>query len=224
MRILLVDDHRETRSVIEGVLKSEGHTVDSADSLTAARDKLAGGSYAGVILDWILPDGSGIDLCRELRGRGESTPVLMLTARGEVEDRVSGLDAGADDYLRKPFAIAELKARVRALLRRGPQLEQPIVRIGSAEIRLASRGVFVGGREIPVTAREFDILDVLARHRGRAVARSAILLAIWGAEDDSARASLEVLVARLRRKMADAGGPDIIRTHRGYGYSLSTEP
>ena len=224
MRILVVEDHEATRALVESALRSEGHRVDGAGSLRAGREKLAEGGFAAVVLDWMLPDGAGPDLCREMRGAGDATPVLILTARGDVEDRVTGLDAGADDYLRKPFAVAELRARVRALLRRGPQPEDSAVRVGNVEIRMGERRVMVGPAEVPVTAKEFGILDVLARHRGRAVSRSAILLAVWGTEDEAAAASLEVLVARLRRKIAEAGGPDAIRTHRGFGYALRIEP
>jgi DNA-binding response OmpR family regulator len=223
VRVLVVEDHPPTRSLVESALKGEGHTVESAPSLGSARERLAGGGFAVIVLDWMLPDGAGPDLCREMRASGNTTPVLILTAKTDVEDRVAGLDAGADDYLKKPFAVAELRARVRALLRRGPQIEDPLVRIGPVEIRTAARLVLVDGAEVPVTAKEFDILEVLARHAGRAVSRSAILLAVWGTEDEAAGASLEVLIARLRRKISDAGGPDLIRTHRGFGYALRVE-
>lgn len=224
MRILVVEDHTETRSLVQSVLQAEGYEVVSVGSLREARSELAESRCTAIVLDWILPDGSGPDLCRDLRLNGDATPVLMLTARGDVEDRVVGLDAGADDYLRKPFAIAELKARVRALLRRGPQIEEPTIRVGEVEIRRAARSVAVAGKSIPLTSREFDILDILVRHRGRAVSRSTILLAVWGAEDDAAAASLEVLIARLRRKIVAAGGTDLVATHRGFGYAFRAEP
>ena len=127
--------------MVERVLREAGHDGDGVGDLTAARGRLAAGGYAAVILDWMLPDGAGTDLCREMRARGSSLPVLILTARGGVEDRVEGLDAGADDYLRKPFAVAELLARVRALLRRGPRIEAPVVSLGEVEVRLAERRV-----------------------------------------------------------------------------------
>lgn len=223
MPILVVDDHAPTRSLIESALRSEGHDVESVPSLAEARQRIAGGGVLAVILDWMLPDGSGPELCREMRAGGNPTPVILLTAKTDVEDRVSGLDAGADDYLKKPFAVAELRARVRALLRRGRQVDEPNLRVGPVEIRMAARTVLVDGRDVPITAKEFEILEVLARHSGRAVSRSAILLSVWGSEDETAGSSLEVLIARLRRKISDAGGPDLIRTHRGFGYALRVE-
>jgi two-component system response regulator MprA len=167
----------------------------------------------------MLPDGSGPDLCGEMRAAGDSTPILLLTARAAVEDRVVGLDAGADDYLRKPFAAAELVARVRAILRRGPRIVESTILLGALEIRPPSRIVLGPAGEIPLTAREFDILEVLVRHRGRVVTRSNLLIAVWG-DDENSGESLDVLLTRLRRKLAEAGAPDAIRTHRGVGYSV----
>jgi len=223
VRILVVEDHPETRKMVERVLREVGHVPDGVGDLAAARGRLAAGGYAAVVLDWMLPDGAGIDLCRELRARGSSLPILILTARGGVEDRVEGLDAGADDYLRKPFAVAELLARVRALLRRGPRIEAPVVSLGEVEVRLAERRVLVQGREAPLTAREFAILEVLLRHRGRPVSRADILQAVWGEESDSAESSLEVLIGRMRRKLSPQGSDGPIETHRGFGYSIGRD-
>ncbi len=205
--------------MIEAVLREAGYAAVSAGTLTEARRILRAGGLAAIVLDWMLPDGSGPGLCAELRALGDATPILMLTARAGVEDRVVGLDAGADDYLKKPFAAAELAARVRALLRRGPRLIESTVTLGGVEINVVSRQVFAGGRELSLTAREFDILEVLARHRGRIVSRSNLLIAVWG-EDVNSGESLDVLLARLRRKIAEAGVPDVVRTHRGIGYSV----
>ena len=224
MRILLVEDHQETRNLLERALREAGHVPVGTGDLATARRMLSEGDYDALILDWMLPDGSGTDLCRELRTRRRTIPILILTARGGVGDRVAGLDAGADDYLRKPFAVAELTARVRALLRRGPRLVEPVVSLGSVEVRLAERRVLVGGREVPLTAREFSILELLLRHRGRPVSRTAILHSIWGEETGSVGSSLEVLIARLRRKLAPGGGEGPIRTHRGFGYACGNEP
>jgi DNA-binding response OmpR family regulator len=219
MRILVVEDHRETREMIEQVLREAGYAVVPADTLAGARAVLQAGGLAAVVLDWMLPDGSGPELCADARASGDATPILILTARGGVEDRVIGLDAGADDYLKKPFAAAELVARLRALLRRGPHMVASSMTLGPIEIRLASRLAVASGREIPLTAREFDILEVLVRHRGRIVTRPNLLIAVWG-DDVDAGESLDVLLTRLRRKLADAGAPDAIRTHRGVGYSV----
>jgi len=221
MRVLVVEDHRETRAMIEGTLHAAGYAVLSAGTLAQARAILRTGGLAAVVLDWMLPDGSGPDLCAERRAAGDATPILILTARAAVEDRIAGLDAGADDYLKKPFAAAELLARIRALLRRGPRIVETQIALGPIEVRPQARIAVAGGREIPLTAREFDILEVLVRHRGRVVTRSNLLIAVWG-EDENAGDSLDVLLTRLRRKLAEAGAPDTIRTHRGIGYSVGT--
>jgi DNA-binding response OmpR family regulator len=219
MRVLVVEDHVATRAMIEALLRDAGYTAVSVGTLAEARACMHAGGFAAVVLDWMLPDGSGLDLCAELRGGGDATPILVLTARGGVEDRVVGLDAGADDFLKKPFAAAELRARLRALLRRGPRIVESRVMLGPIEIRAASRIVLADGHEIPLTAREFDILEVLARHRGQVVTRSNLLIAVWG-DDENTGESLDVLLARLRRKLAAAGAPDTIRTHRGVGLSV----
>jgi DNA-binding response OmpR family regulator len=219
VRILVVEDHRATRTMVELALRERGHTVDGVESVAQAQDRLRADTYDVVVLDWMLPDGSGVELCRTMRAGGRSVPVLMLTARGEVADRVSGLDAGADDYLRKPFAVTELLARLRALARRGPRIVDAVVTDGHLEIQLDSRRVLADGEEIPLTSREFQILELLLRRGGRVVTKSDILVSVWGAESPGAEASLEVLVSRLRRKLAfDEAGP--LRTHRGLGYSL----
>lgn len=220
MRVLVVEDHAATRKLLEGALRESGHTPDGAADLATARQKVATGGYALVVLDWMLPDGSGLDLCREMRGTNDSTPILVLTARGDVDDRVEGLDAGADDYLKKPFAVAEFRARVRALLRRGPRLELTVARLGPVDVHITLRRVMVHGKEVPITAREFSILEVLLRRRGGIVPRSDILLDVWGEETENSAASLEVLLGRLRRKLASSGGEGLIRTHRGIGYSI----
>jgi len=220
VRVLVVEDNVEVRTFVEMTLRGAGYDVHGVATCAEAEASLREGGVAGVVLDWMLPDRSGPDLCRMMRSQGDATPVLMLTARGDVEDRVAGLDAGADDYLKKPFAAAELKARVKALLRRAPRLAEDIVRIGPAELHIGARRLVASGREILLTAREYDILEALARQRGRVVPRSSLLLTVWGADDDGASGSLEVLIARLRRKLESAGAPDVIRTMRGVGYSL----
>jgi two-component system response regulator MprA len=219
----VVEDNAEVRTFVEMTLRDAGFDVRGVASCAAAENAMRDGGVAGIVLDWMLPDRPGIELCRAMRLKGDATPVLMLTARGEVEDRVSGLDAGADDYLKKPFAAAELKARVKALVRRGPRLAEAIVRIGPVELHVDGRRLEASGREIPLTAREYEILDALARQRGRVVPRSSLLLSVWGSDDDAASGSLEVLIARLRRKLGAAGAPEAITTLRGVGYSLRAE-
>jgi len=224
VRILVVEDHAETRQLLERALREAGFVPDAVEDLASATRCMAEGGHEALILDWMLPDGSGADFCRQLRARQETIPVLILTARGGVEDRVAGLDAGADDYLRKPFAVSELLARVRALLRRGRRLVETVVSLGSVEVHLAERCVRVGGRNVPLTTREFSILEVLLRSRGRPVSRSTLLLSVWGEESEGANASLEVLIARLRRKLAPGGGEGPIQTHRGFGYAIAEPP
>ncbi len=223
MRILVVEDHRATRTMVESALHEAGHTVDAVEYVAQAEGLLREREYDVAVLDWMLPDGSGVDLCRQMRTERRSLPVLMLTARGEVADRVTGLEAGADDYLRKPFAVTELMARLRALTRRGPRLAESVVRHGDLEIQLDAQRVLVRGHEVPVTLREFQILELLLRRNGRVVSRSDILVSVWGEESPGAAASLEVLVSRLRRKLAfDETEP--LKTHRGLGYSLRFPP
>ena len=219
-RVLLVEDHEETRTVVARALREADFSVTTATDLRTARGCLAKTGFAAAVVDWMLPDGSGTDLCREVRRRGGDPPVLMLTARGTVEDRVAGLEAGADDYLRKPFAVAELIARVRALVRRGPAEREPELALGALVVRSAQRAAFLDERELVLTPKEFEILVLLARARGRALSRGALLESIWGDLEGSHAATLEVLVSRLRRKLTLGDGVSMIRTHRGFGFSL----
>ncbi len=221
--VLVVEDDPETLEMLCEVLREAGHVVEAATDLASARRSTATTDHGLIVLDWMLPDGDGISLCRELRQSGRQTPVLMLTARGDVSDRVTGLEAGADDYLQKPFAVAELIARVNALLRRGLQQESPAIRLGAAEVDLSRRLVTIDGGEVSLTATEFSLLRLMLTNRGRALSRSEILRSIWDEETPGAEASLEVLISRLRRKLSTPDIPFPIRTHRGYGYSLSAE-
>lgn len=215
MHVLVVDDHDEVLDLLVRALERDGHVTSRARSLAEARDGVM--AYPDVIvLDVALPDGSGIDLCRELRRGGCLAPILLLTAHSGVPERVAGLEAGADDFLGKPFAVAELRARVRALGRRGP-LERPsLVEVAGVELDLGARRARRAGAEIPLTAREWAVLELLLSRRGRVVSRAEALEVIWGEVSDGASASLEVMVARIRRKL----GPGLIRTVRGEGYAL----
>jgi len=224
MRILIVEDQPDTRRMVEDALRDASFTVDSAADVDSALTCLGVSEYDAVILDWMLPDGSGIDLCRRMRQEGQEVPVLFLTAKGDVADRVAGLNAGGDDYLRKPFAVAELIARLRALTRRRSPGMAPVNRVGDAQVDLAARRVTLDEREVPLTAKEFALLECLLSRRGRAVARTDILRMVWDDPTLGAEASLEVLISRLRRKLSNSDTPCPIRTHRGYGYSVPLEP
>ena len=221
MKILVVDDHEGTRQLLQRSFDRAGHNVKAVASLETARTATAAETFDVVVLDVMLPDGSGVELCKEIRDRGLDTPILLLTARGEVGDRVAGLDAGADDYMAKPFAVSELQARVRALGRRGPALREATVTAGPVTVDLNGRRVFLNDEPVTMTARELAILEVLAKHRGGVVARDDLLESVWGEVTDSAHASLEVLIARIRRKLGGADAP--IQTVRGLGYALQAD-
>lgn len=221
VKVLIVDDHAETRQLVRRNLEADGHIVHTAGSCQDARAALDRHVPEVMILDVMLPDGSGMDLCRSLREAGVITPVLLLTARGDVRDRVAGLDAGADDYLAKPFAVSELLARVRALARRGPALRAPVLASGEIIIDLQKRKVTRAGAVVLLTARELAIVEVLARKAGGVVPRDELVEAVWGESTESALASLEVLIARIRRKLGGAAAP--LRTIRSLGYVLDVE-
>ena len=218
VKLLVVDDHAETRQLLVRTFEGAGHAVTAVASCAAAADAAVDHTFDVMVLDVMLPDGSGLDLARDLRAQKVTTPILLLTARGDVRDRVAGLDAGADDYLPKPFAISELLARVRALGRRGPTLRDTRIAIGSLVVDLARRRVLRGGRALPLTAREYAIVEVLALRHGAVVARDELLESVWGEATEAANASLEVLMARIRRKLGAAASA--ISTVRGMGYVL----
>lgn len=213
VRTLLVEDNERLSSVIVRALRHVGHTVELAATCARAREELPHVELA--IVDVGLPDGSGLDLCRQARATGIDVPVLILTARNGVADRVAGLDAGADDYLGKPFAVEELVARVRALGRRGPRLAEARRTFGDLVIDRERRSVTKGGAAVPLTPRELDLVVLLAWRDGRVVSRADILEIVWGDADERNAPSLEVLVRRIRRKV----GEDAVRTVRNAGYA-----
>jgi two-component system copper resistance phosphate regulon response regulator CusR len=222
MRLLLVEDDAELAAVISVGLREHGYQVRGAASLAEGRRQARDGEFNVILLDVMLPGGSGFDLCRELRAGGVATPILMLTARDAVDDRVTGLDVGADDYLTKPFAFRELLARVRALARRPRDMEPETIEIADLKVDLARRRVSRGGRDIELTAKEFALLACFVEHRGQVVDRPLITSHVWDDNHDPFTNVLEVLVRRLRRKIDDGFEPKLIHTFRGAGYRLGT--
>jgi len=218
MRVLIVEDDAGLAGILrEGLAE---HHVDAtvASAFDEGRERAVLGAWDVIVLDVMLPGGSGFDLCTELRRRGLRTPILMLTARDTVDDRVSGLDAGADDYLTKPFAFRELLARIRALARRGPALVPETLAVADLEVDFGSRNVSRAGRPIQLTAKEFALLEFFVRHAGQVVDRAAITAHVWDENHDPFTNVLEVLVRRLRRKIDDPFVPKLIHTLRGAGY------
>jgi DNA-binding response OmpR family regulator len=221
VRLLLAEDDPEAAAVLSRGLREHAYVVDVApDGRTAYGNALAR-EYDLIILDVMLPGLDGFQVCRRLRAERRATPVLMLTARGGVEDRVEGLDAGADDYLPKPFHFPELLARVRALLRRGPVLAPAVMNVGDLMIDTRARRVERAGREIQLTTKEYTMLAYLARHQGRIVTRSDISENVWDENCDPLSNVIDVYVQRLRRKVDDGHDRKLIHTRRGTGYVMS---
>jgi DNA-binding response OmpR family regulator len=218
MRLLLVEDDPELAAILTAGFREQGIDVVHAGTFAAGRSLAASGNYDVILLDVMLPGGSGFDLCRRLREGGVETPILMLTAKDALDDRVMGLDAGADDYLVKPFAFRELLARVRALNRRAPSLVPKKVAIADLEIDLSGKRATRGGKAIDLTAKEFSLLEFLATHKDIVVDRASISAHVWDENHDPFTNVLEVLVRRLRRKIDDGFEPKLIHTMRGAGY------
>lgn len=220
MRILLVEDDRKVASFIKKGLSEEGHAVDTAadgeTGLAMGLDRL----HDLIILDVMLPAKPGFQVVRELRQAKVSTPILLLTARDTIEDKVQGLDAGADDYLTKPFAFAELLARVRALLRRGGEGRQSVLQVADLVLDPATRTVKRGGETVPLTNREFALLEYFMRNPGRVLTRAMITEKVWDYSFDSETNVIDVYVNYLRKKI-DSGRPfKLLHTVRGVGYVL----
>jgi two-component system copper resistance phosphate regulon response regulator CusR len=220
MRILLVEDERSAARMIAKGLREHGHAVDLAGDGDAAVQQAAVVTYDIVILDLMLPLKNGLEVCRDLRSKGDAVPVLMLTARDAVDDRIAGLDAGADDYLTKPFHFGELLARVRALTRRkGLPLVPERLQCGALALDTRSQEARVDGQVIELTAREYMLLEYLCRQAGAVVSREEIAERVWDDRYDPCSNVIDVYVQRLRKKL-DRGRHSFIRTRRGAGYQL----
>ncbi len=220
MKILVIDDDPAVSASLERALRLEGYEVHTAADGGGGLEALALSPPDAVVLDLGLPDIDGIEVCKRMRSAGDDTPVLMLTARDAVNDRVQGLDAGADDYLVKPFALAELLARLRALLRRRSGEEGELLRFGDLELDLGTREARRGGRVFTLTRIEFDLLELFLRHPRQVLTREVILERVWGYDFDSGTNSLAVYVGYLRRKTEEGGERRYIHTVRGVGYVL----
>jgi two-component system, OmpR family, response regulator MprA len=225
-RLLIVDDDPELRQFLRTELEIEGYSCAEAASGQQALGLIRAESWDLLLLDWTLPDFSGVEICRRLRGSDDQTPVLMLTAHDDVRERVEALDAGADDYLTKPFSIEELLARVRARLRSASKTssEPEILQLADLQITAASREVIRDGESISLTGREFELLHLLLRKPNQVISREAIISAVWGEQwvgDDNV---LDVYIRALRRKLERDGRPTLIQTVRGVGFMLKEGP
>jgi two-component system, OmpR family, response regulator MprA len=222
-RVLVAEDDQAVRNAVVRVLELDGHSVQSANDGRAALDAIIDDTPDAVVMDVMMPFVDGLTVCREVRHRGNRVPILLLTARVEVDDRVAGLDAGADDYLTKPFAVAELSARVRALLRRNSSPEtNSRLTVGSLSIDRDTRSVTRNGRSIELTKTEFNLLELLAEQSGLVVTREYIYDNVWGYNFETNSKSLDVYIGYLRRKLNAPDEVDPIRTVRGVGYSLES--
>jgi two-component system response regulator MprA len=221
MKILVVDDERAVRESLRRALELEGYQIELAADGREALERLeAEAQPDALILDVLMPGVDGLEVCRRLRGSGSSVPVLMLTARDEVENRVAGLDAGADDYVTKPFALEELLARLRALLRRATGGSDEVLRFGDLELDPGTREVRRGREPIELTRTEFSLLELFMRNPRQVLTRSIIFERVWGYDFGFASNSLDVYIGYLRRKTEAGGKPRLIHTVRGVGYAL----
>ena len=226
MKILIVDDEQSLLDQLKRVFESQRYMVDTALDGEEALDKLFDIPFDLVILDIMMPKQDGLTVLREIRQAGMATPVLMLTARVEVDDKIEGLDLGADDYLAKPFSLDELLARTRALLRRAGGQTDSLLVFKDLQLNTVSREVTKGGSPVGLTAREFSILEFLLYNKNRAVSRFSLAEHVWGDNFDPFSMSnfMDVHIKNLRRKIGDTGQKGIIRTLRGVGYIIKDEP
>jgi DNA-binding response OmpR family regulator len=220
MRVLLIEDDRKAARLLTKGLQEEGFVVDVAATGEDGEVQATVNDYDVILLDWLLPGKDGVAVCRDLRAQQVSTPILMLTARDALADRISGLTVGADDYLTKPFAFTELLARIRALLRRSRFAQPTVIRVADLTIDLAARRVTRGGAVVALTAREYAILETLARSEGQIVSRTRLVERVWDEASDVLDNLVDAHVSHLRKKIDRGNGVALIHTVRGFGYRL----
>ena len=219
-KILIVEDDKQVGGVLVDILQHENYLTDLAETLSDARHFMKVSKYDMVLLDWELPDGAGVDLCREMRSRGESTPVLMLTGRSTVIDKATGLDIGADDYLTKPFELAELLARIRSLMRRLWRDKGEKLSFGPLEMDIQTRQVFRNGTELKLLRKEFDLLELLMRNQQAFFSTDMLLQKLWGGDTEAGSDAVFQCIRRLRRKLDEGDGPSFVHLEHGQGYCL----
>lgn len=222
MRLLLVEDDPGIISFLEKGLREAKYALDVAQDGDDALYKTSLNEYDAIILDIMIPGRDGLEVCRELRSQGSKVPVIMLTARDDVQDRVLGLDVGADDYLTKPFQVSELLARLRAVMRRGPVLKSTVIEIGDLRIDTSAQTVNRAGQALSLTAREYALIEYLARNADRVVSRSELIEHVWDERYDSYSNVIDVHINHLRQKIDRESERPLIHTRRGSGYILST--
>lgn len=223
LRILLVEDETRLADAVKQGLGEEGFTVETAGSAEAAESIIARGALDLIVLDLQLPGKNGLDLLRELRAAGNQTPVLILTAHGSLEERVTGLDVGGDDYLTKPFAFAELVARIKALARRPRAKSSPILKVGDLEFDTIKRRAKIGEHSLNLSPKEKMLLELLMRHAGQVVTRDMIAETVWDSNYNSLTNLIEVFVNRLRQKIDPRADRSLIITVRGEGYTMRAD-
>ncbi|HEY9784785.1 MAG TPA: response regulator transcription factor [Candidatus Obscuribacterales bacterium] len=219
-KVLVIEDEPDFSELIASYLKSEHYTVEVVDSGEEGLDRLKFYKYDVIILDWVLPGVSGVEVCRAFRGTGGTTPILMLTSKKHVDEKEAGLDAGADDYLTKPFELKELSARVRALLRRPSAFSGSVLKVGNLELEPNSFRVTRNGEEISLLPKEFALLEFLMRHPNQVFSPEAILDRVWASESEASPETIRTYIKRLRKKLDVEGKPSMLSTVHGVGYKL----
>jgi DNA-binding response OmpR family regulator len=224
MRILIVEDEKKLIDILQRSLRSEGYTVDGVNTAADGLEYIKSYHYDLIVLDLQLPDGTGTSLLKAIRELGHKMPVLVLTARSDLESKVENFQAGADDYVIKPVAMAELSIRVQALLRRGPVLQENVLRAADLEINRLTRQVKRAGKRIELSPKEYSLLEYLFLHSGRTLSRSMIVEKIWDQSFEGLTNIVDVYIGHLRRKIDEGHEHKLIRTVRGLGYTLDADP